>query len=89
MTEHLDKITAALKARGVEFGAPIRGAGPNAPREDVYRIALSVAKAKPDCIIAVGGGSTIDACKAASVLNTYDGKTLSFIRHRPGEESRG
>jgi len=63
-------VTGSLKLRGVEFEA-ILGAGPNAPREDLYRLALQVARSRPDGIVAVGGGSTIDAAKAADVLATY------------------
>ena len=47
------------------------GAGPNAPREDVYRLALQVARSRPQILIALGGGSTIDAAKAANVLAAY------------------
>lgn len=75
-TPWLDQITRSLRANGIEYGEPVRGAGPNAPREDLYRIALTVAKVKPDCIIAVGGGSTIDAAKAASVLVSYAGSDI-------------
>ncbi len=64
------RIMDALDEKGIAF-ASIVGAGPNAPREDVYRIANEIAKVYPDCIIAVGGGSTIDAVKAASVLSTF------------------
>jgi alcohol dehydrogenase len=45
-----------------------RGAEPNAPREDVYRLAGYIHTFEPDSIIVVGGGSTIDALKAANVL---------------------
>lgn len=72
----LEKITQSLSAHGIKYGQPIRGAGPNAPREDVYRIALAVSKVKPDSIIGVGGGSTIDAAKAASVLVSYEGSDI-------------
>ncbi len=72
----IENITRSLKAKGLDSGEPIKGAGPNAPREDVYRIALAISKAKPDSIIAVGGGSTIDAAKAASVLVSYDGSDV-------------
>ncbi|MFB3886111.1 MAG: iron-containing alcohol dehydrogenase [Thermodesulfobacteriota bacterium] len=69
--EHpLERVKSSLKSKGVIFET-INGARPNAPREDVYRISLQVARAKSDVIVALGGGSTIDACKAAAVLNTY------------------
>ncbi|SIR29179.1 iron-containing alcohol dehydrogenase [Halanaerobium kushneri] len=45
-----------------------RGADPNAPREDVYRLAGYIHTFEPDSIIVVGGGSTIDALKAANIL---------------------
>jgi len=66
----LERVRASLKANGVVFDT-VNGARPNAPREDVYRISLQVARAKADVIVALGGGSTIDAGKAAAVLNTY------------------
>ena len=66
----LEQVRASLKANGVVFET-INGARPNAPREDVYRISLQVARAKSEVIVALGGGSTIDAAKAAAVLNTY------------------
>ncbi len=63
-------VTASLDANGVSYSA-ILGAGPNAPREDVYRIANEISKACPDSIVAIGGGSTIDAAKFADVISTY------------------
>jgi len=66
----IDKVKSSLEAQGVEMLAREDGARPNAPREDVYRMSLAVAKYKPDCIVPIGGGSTIDAAKAASVLNS-------------------
>jgi len=66
----LGQVKSSLKANGVAFET-INGARPNAPREDVYRISLQVARAKSEAIVALGGGSTVDAAKAAAVLNTY------------------
>jgi alcohol dehydrogenase len=66
----LEEVKSSLKANGVVFET-INGARPNAPREDVYRISLQVTRSKSDAIVALGGGSTVDAGKAAAVLNTY------------------
>lgn len=72
----LNKVKASLAAAGVSVIAVEPGARPNAPREDVYRMALAVARANPDCIVPVGGGSTIDAAKAAAILNSCSGNDI-------------
>jgi len=61
-------VESFLKDRNIDILDIINGAGANTPREDVYRIANQIGKKKPDSMIAIGGGSTIDAVKAASVL---------------------
>ena len=66
----LAQVKASLKGNKVKFET-INGARPNAPREDVYRISLQVARSNSDAIVGLGGGSTVDAAKAAAVLNTY------------------
>jgi alcohol dehydrogenase len=68
-----DKVVDALKSAGVALAGNtiVPDAGPNAPRADVYRIETYVLHYKPDVIIAVGGGSTIDACKALSNNKYY------------------
>jgi len=72
-TESLaDKIRSFLRGKNIDILDVIRGARANAPREDVYRIANQMGKKRPDSIVAVGGGSTIDAVKAASVLASLD-----------------
>ena len=59
----------SLKTAGsILAGAFIRGAQPNAPREDVFRIAQTLGEQKPDVVVSVGGGSTTDAVKAAIAL---------------------
>ena len=68
----VDEIKSSLEKKGISILDIIPGARPNAPREDVYRIANQIAKRRPESVIAVGGGSTIDAVKAAVVLASLD-----------------
>ncbi|OYT50156.1 3-dehydroquinate synthase [Candidatus Bathyarchaeota archaeon ex4484_231] len=76
--KHVDTIIRSLKAQNISCNL-VRGARPNCPREDLYRIALQVSASKPDSIIAFGGGSTIDGAKAASVLATYSPAEVSEV----------
>jgi alcohol dehydrogenase class IV len=62
-----------LKANGVDVIAQVKGASPNAPREDLNRVADAVRAAKPDLLVSFGGGSTIDVVKAADILATLGG----------------
>jgi len=74
--KHLEKIMNSLEAEGVSYNV-VRGARPNCPREDLYRIALQISNHRPDSVIAFGGGSTIDGVKAAIVLATYKPSEVS------------
>ena len=66
-----EALAATLAGAGVELtGELVRGAGPNAPRDDVYRLADEIASAEADVIVSVGGGSGIDAAKAAVAYAT-------------------
>jgi len=66
-------IAGSLRAAGVVVAATIPGARPNAPVEDVSRIRDEIQAAQPDVIVSFGGGSTIDAAKAAEVLRSLGG----------------
>ncbi len=73
----VDAVVNSLKENGVELvpNEVVRDAAPNAPREDVYRLETYILHHQPDVIVVIGGGSSIDAAKAANVLatlGTYD-----------------
>lgn len=69
----LDTVTDFITRKGLNITDVFDGARPNAPREDVYRLAYQLSRSKWDGVIAIGGGSCIDASKAALVLATYGG----------------
>jgi alcohol dehydrogenase class IV len=66
------RIISSLQEAGIHMNPDrlVQGAKPNAPREDVYRLESYILHYQPDSIIVVGGGSGIDAIKAANVLAT-------------------
>jgi alcohol dehydrogenase len=77
--EYVSVINDSLAKSGVELSAEIRGAGPNCPREDLFRIADSLRQADVDVVTSFGGGSTIDAAKAADVLRTLGGEIDEYF----------
>ncbi len=77
--DYVKSITRSLAVAKVEVAAEIRGARPNAPREDVLRIADALRRAEPDVIVSFAGGSTIDAVKAADVLHCLAGDVNDYF----------
>jgi alcohol dehydrogenase len=71
--ELVDQVKDSLGSAGVTVLGELIGAEPNAPREDVFRLGDQVGELNPEAIVVTGGGSTIDAAKAASVLATLGG----------------
>lgn len=75
----LKRILVSLGSDNLEVTGPVSGAGPNAPREDVFRLSAEVSKNQPDSIVVVDGGSGIDAAKAASVLAALGGDIEDYF----------
>lgn len=63
-------VRHALESAGVTVIGEVAGARPNTPREDLARIAAALRAFDNDLLVVLGGGSTIDAAKAAEVLRT-------------------
>ncbi len=72
-------LRGALIGANVDLVAQIKGARPNTPREDVSRIAEELSRADAETVISYGGGSTIDATKAAEVLRTLGGRINDYF----------
>ena len=77
----VEAVLSSLKKENLTIlsDGPIPGARSNSPKDDAYRIAEAIARFRPDCIVAVGGGSTIDSCKAATVIAASGQEIDAFL----------
>jgi alcohol dehydrogenase class IV len=71
--QFVETVRDSLASAGLEVVGTVDGAAPNAPREDVARIAAGLGELDPELTVSLGGGSTIDATKAALVLRAVGG----------------
>jgi len=69
----LDTVIHSIEEEGLNVTDVFDGARPNAPTEDVYRLAYQLSRSRWDGVVAIGGGSCIDASKAALILAIYGG----------------
>jgi alcohol dehydrogenase class IV len=69
-TPYKDRAFKYLADAGLEVVDAVRGAAPNAPFVDVYRIHSHIMHKRPDVMVVMDSGSSIDAVKAASMLAT-------------------
>lgn len=75
----LQKTEEVLKAAGMEVEL-FEGIEPDPSIETVYRGAEAMRKFQPDVLVAIGGGSPIDAAKAMWVFYEYPEKTFEDIK---------
>jgi len=76
---YVEIIRKSLSESSIEFVGQFKGARPNSPKEDLFRITEEIKNARPDVVISFGGGSTIDATKAAIVLHNLNGKIDDYF----------
>lgn len=74
----LDKLQEILKKEKVKFSL-CRGIGEDSTIEDVDRVIECIHKYTPELVIALGGGSVLDAAKAASVYAKAGEKTKEYF----------
>jgi len=72
-------VKDSLAAEGVEVLTEVGGSHPNAPREDLLRMTGELQALSADVVVCLGGGSTIDATKAAEVLRTLGGEIDDYF----------
>lgn len=77
--DYVGVIRNSLTKSGIELVTEIRGARPNCPREDLFRITNHLKESEADVVVSFGGGSTIDAAKAAEVLRTLNGNIDAYF----------
>ncbi|MBC8419589.1 MAG: iron-containing alcohol dehydrogenase [Desulfobacterales bacterium] len=65
----MGRITASLQRANIPYEI-VAGVEPNPSKETVYRIAYHLLAGNYTCTLAVGGGSVMDAAKAAGILAT-------------------
>ncbi len=72
-------LRQTLAGAHVDIVGEVAGAAPNAPREDLARITAALAQLRPRVVIGFGGGSTLDAVKAANVLGVLGGEIEAYF----------
>ena len=76
----VEALHSSLQSAGVELiKESIDIIRPNAPNEDLLKAAEILKATQPNVVISMGGGSTIDAVKAAIVLDVLGGEIEDYF----------
>lgn len=73
----LENITVILGEAGIRYDL-FDGVEPNPRDENVHRGAEMARSLQNDCLIAIGGGSSIDCAKGISIIATHGGRIQDF-----------
>jgi len=76
----LDKLVGILQGAGMEVAAFV-DVEPNPSVETVLKGAREMQEFKPDLLVAIGGGSAIDACKVMWAFYEYPDITFEQLRN--------
>ncbi len=79
----VDKVTASLLNSGLEYGV-FSGVKPDPTAAIVDEAVEAALACGADCVIGLGGGSSMDTAKAATIrLSGYEGNTEKYILAHP------
>lgn len=75
----LDYLLDSLKGSAIEVAVIFDNTLPEAEKAQTYEMAKGAQEAQIDFWIALGGGSVMDACKAAAVLESNGGELEDYL----------
>ena len=79
----VEKVTSRLEEAGLEYGV-FSGVHPDPSAEIVDMAVEAALEIGADCVIGLGGGSSMDTAKASTIrLSGYEGKTADYILAHP------
>ena len=77
-----DKAIESIKAAGLDY-VLFKETQRDAPIEIIDRCGEIALKEKADCMVGIGGGSTLDTAKAAAILLSHPGPIKNYILAQP------
>ena len=80
--EIYQKIVDSVKAAGLDY-VLFKDTKPDAPMEVIDQCGELALKEKVDCMVGVGGGSTLDTAKAAAILLSHPGPIKQYVLGQP------
>ncbi len=77
-----DKAIDSVKTAGLDY-VLFKGTKPDAPMEVIDECGELALKEKVDCMVGIGGGSSLDTAKAASILLSHPGPIKQYVLAQP------